>query len=150
MGSLSHILLSILVVILGLALVAMLLNRIKECVKACIKSFFTSLLAKFGLGKFVFGGFLSIPTLTAWIFGRSGFTAGEKFVIFCLGVLSLTCLIGTAYFGYGIITDFSALSATMWWWSLSKITWFCVGYIVLWGLTLFMGFFTCSVIEDYS
>ncbi|WQS03226.1 hypothetical protein KVC54_05730 [Helicobacter pylori] len=150
MGSLSHIFLSILVVVLGLALVAMLLNRIKECVKACIKSFFTSLLAKFGLGKFVFGGFLSIPTLTAWIFGRSGFTAGEKFVIFCLGVLSLTCLIGTAYFGYGIITDFSALSAAMWWWSLSKITWFCVGYIVLWGLTLFMGFFTCSVIEDYS
>nr|WP_187859935.1 hypothetical protein [Helicobacter pylori] len=150
MGSLSHILVSILVVVLGLALVAMLLNRIKECVKACIKSFFTSLLAKFGLGKFIFGGFLSIPTLTAWIFGRSGFTAGEKFVIFCLGVLSLTCLIGTAYFGYGIITDFSALSAAMWWWSLSKITWFCVGYIVLWGLTLFMGFFTCSVIEDYS
>ncbi|EJB37476.1 hypothetical protein HPNQ4110_1334 [Helicobacter pylori NQ4110] len=30
--------------------------------------------------------------------------------------------------------DFSALSAAMWWWSLSKITWFCIGYIALWGL----------------
>ncbi len=54
------------------------------------------------------------------------------------------------YCGYGIITDFSALSSTMWWWSLSKITWFCVGYIALWGLTLIMGFFTCSTMEDYS
>ncbi|MEJ8625084.1 hypothetical protein MMN26_03175 [Helicobacter pylori] len=52
----------------------------------------------------------------------------------------LACLAGTIYFGYGIITDFSALSAAMWWWSLSKITWFCVGYIALWGLTLIMGF----------
>ncbi|EJB28221.1 hypothetical protein HPNQ4099_1445 [Helicobacter pylori NQ4099] len=60
----------------------------------------------------------------------------------------LACLAG--YLGYGIITDFSALSATMWWWSLSKITWFCIGYIALWGLTLIMGFLTCSVIEDYS
>ncbi len=162
MGSLSHILVSILVVVLGLAVITGLWYRIMKCIDEVRRgswltqiltgfglwgwltkgsaSFFTSLLAKFGLGKFVFGGFLSIPTLTAWIFGRSGFTVGEKFVIFCLGVLSLTCLIGTAYFGYGIITDFSALSAAMWWWSLSKITWFYIGYAILWGLTLFMGF----------
>ncbi|MDU9763659.1 hypothetical protein [Helicobacter pylori] len=62
----------------------------------------------------------------------------------------LACLAGMIYLGYGIITDFSALSSTMWWWSLSKITWFCVGYIALWGLMLFMGRLTCSVIEDYS
>ncbi|MBH0304732.1 hypothetical protein I6944_02365 [Helicobacter pylori] len=31
-----------------------------------------------------------------------------------------------------------------------KITWFCVGYIALWGLTLFMGRLTYSTIEDYS
>ncbi len=54
------------------------------------------------------------------------------------------------YCGYGIITDFSVLSSTMWWWSLSKITWFCIGYAILWWLTLIMGFFTCSTIEDYS
>ncbi|EJB55855.1 hypothetical protein HPHPH28_0329 [Helicobacter pylori Hp H-28] len=52
----------------------------------------------------------------------------------------LACLAGMIYCGYGIITDFSALSSTMWWWSLSKIAWFCVGYIALWGLTLIMGF----------
>lgn len=51
----------------------------------------------------------------------------------------LACLAGMIYCGYGIIMDFSALSSTMWW-SLSKITWFCVGYIALWGLTLIMGF----------
>ncbi|WQW39195.1 hypothetical protein KVK96_06020 [Helicobacter pylori] len=62
----------------------------------------------------------------------------------------LACLAGMIYYGYGIITDFSALSSTMWWWSLSKITWFCIDYIALWGLTLIMGFLTCSVIEDYS
>ncbi|GHQ54937.1 hypothetical protein VN0366_11480 [Helicobacter pylori] len=64
--------------------------------------------------------------------------------------LKLACLAGMIYCGYGIITDFNALSAAMWWWSLSKITWFCIGYIALWGLTLIMGRFTCSVIEDYS
>ncbi|MBH0296414.1 hypothetical protein I6945_04995 [Helicobacter pylori] len=36
----------------------------------------------------------------------------------------LACLAGMIYCGYGIITDFNALSAAMWWWSLSKITWF--------------------------
>ncbi|GHP45953.1 hypothetical protein VN0223_09250 [Helicobacter pylori] len=51
----------------------------------------------------------------------------------------LACLAGMIYCGYGIIMDFSALSSTMWW-SLSKITWFCVGYIALCGLTLIMGF----------
>ncbi|GAA9603490.1 hypothetical protein UBN9_11080 [Helicobacter pylori] len=61
----------------------------------------------------------------------------------------LACLAGMIYCGHGIIMDFSALSSTMWW-SLSKITWFCVGYIALWGLTLIMGRLTCSVIEDYS
>ncbi|GAA8312832.1 hypothetical protein HpKG88_12660 [Helicobacter pylori] len=50
----------------------------------------------------------------------------------------LACLAGMIYCGHGIIMDFSALSSTMWW-SLSKITWFCVGYIALWGLTLIMG-----------
>ncbi|MGL2652797.1 hypothetical protein ACQJ63_04360 [Helicobacter pylori] len=64
--------------------------------------------------------------------------------------LKLACLAGMIYCGYGIITDFNALSAAMWWWSLSKITWFCIDYIALWGLTLIMGFLTCSVIEDYS
>ncbi|MCQ2854344.1 hypothetical protein JT054_03090 [Helicobacter pylori] len=63
--------------------------------------------------------------------------------------LKLACLAGMIYCGYGIITDFNALSAAMWWWSLSKITWFCIGYIALLGLTLIMGFLTCSVIEDY-
>ncbi|MGN8388361.1 hypothetical protein ACR9KG_06215 [Helicobacter pylori] len=31
----------------------------------------------------------------------------------------LACLAGMIYCGYGIITDFNALSAAMWWWSLS-------------------------------
>ncbi|RKV03452.1 hypothetical protein [Helicobacter pylori] len=61
----------------------------------------------------------------------------------------LACLAGMIYLGYGIIMDFSVLSVAMWW-SLSKITWFCVGYIALWGLTLFMGRLTYSTIEDYS
>ncbi|KAA6500003.1 hypothetical protein [Helicobacter pylori] len=64
--------------------------------------------------------------------------------------LKLACLAEMIYCGYGIITDFNALSAAMGWWSLSKITWFCIGYIALWGLTLIMGFLTCSAIEDYS
>ncbi|WP_120891439.1 hypothetical protein [Helicobacter pylori] len=68
----------------------------------------------------------------------------------CCHANKLACLTGMIYFGYGIITDFSALSSTMWWWSLSKITWFCVGYIALWRLTLIMGLLTCSTIEDYS
>ncbi len=54
------------------------------------------------------------------------------------------------YCGYGIITDFSALSAAMWWWSLSKITWFYIGYAILCVPTLVIGSATCSVIEDYS
>ncbi|WP_121104921.1 hypothetical protein [Helicobacter pylori] len=62
----------------------------------------------------------------------------------------LACLAGMIYCGYGIITDFSALSAAMWWWSLSKITWLCIGYALSWSLALIMGFLTCSVIEDYS
>ncbi|MGL2358138.1 hypothetical protein ACOWKM_05785 [Helicobacter pylori] len=61
----------------------------------------------------------------------------------------LACLAGMIYCGYGIIMDFSALSSTMWW-SLSKITWFCIGYVLFWSLALIMGFFTCSTIEDYS
>ncbi|WP_001894298.1 hypothetical protein [Helicobacter pylori] len=62
----------------------------------------------------------------------------------------LACLAGMIYCGYGIITDFNALSAAMWWWSLSKITWFCIGYALSWSLALIMGFLTCSVIEDHS
>ncbi|WP_120913350.1 hypothetical protein [Helicobacter pylori] len=62
----------------------------------------------------------------------------------------LACLAGMIYCGYGIITDFSALSAAMGWWSLSKITWFCVGYALFWSLVLIMGRLACSVIEDYS
>ncbi|GAA8559204.1 hypothetical protein HpBT283_06800 [Helicobacter pylori] len=61
----------------------------------------------------------------------------------------LACLVGMIYCGYGIIMDFSALSAAMWW-SLSKITWFYIGYAILCILTLVMGSFTCSTIEDYS
>ncbi|MGL2717178.1 hypothetical protein ACQJ79_04575 [Helicobacter pylori] len=64
--------------------------------------------------------------------------------------LKLACLAGMIYCGYGIITDFNALSAAMWWWSLSKIIWFCIGYALFWPLTLIMGFLTCSAIEDYS
>ncbi|MCK0503070.1 hypothetical protein MPF91_03620 [Helicobacter pylori] len=67
----------------------------------------------------------------------------------CCHANKLACLTGMIYCGYDIITDFSALSSTMWW-SLSKITWFCVGYIALWRLTLIMGLFTCSTIEYYS
>ncbi|MUU49890.1 hypothetical protein [Helicobacter pylori] len=62
----------------------------------------------------------------------------------------LACLAGMIYCGYGIITDFNALSAAMWWWSLSKITWFCIGYALFWSLTLIMGRLTCSAIEDHS
>ncbi|WP_420319353.1 hypothetical protein [Helicobacter pylori] len=96
------------------------------------------------------GVVLAIPTLAGWLFSRSYLTAGERFWVFILVVISLACLAGMIYFGYGIVTDFSALSTAMWWWSLSKITWFCIGYIVLWGLTLAMGFLTCSTIEDFS
>lgn len=53
------------------------------------------------------------------------------------------------YCGYGIIMDFSALSVAMWW-SLSKITWFYIGYAILCVLTLVMGSATCYKIEDYS
>ncbi|QEF41800.1 hypothetical protein [Helicobacter pylori] len=62
----------------------------------------------------------------------------------------LACLAGMIYCGYGIITDFNALSAAMWWWSLSKITWFCIGYALFWPLVLIMGRLTCSAIEDHS
>ncbi|WP_187888561.1 hypothetical protein [Helicobacter pylori] len=62
----------------------------------------------------------------------------------------LACLAGMIYYGYGIITDFSALSSTMWWWSLSKITWFYIGYAISCVLTLVMGSATCYKIEDYS
>ncbi|WP_411155632.1 hypothetical protein [Helicobacter pylori] len=71
-------------------------------------------------------------------------------MVFILGAFSLAFLVGMIYFGYGIIMDFSALSATMWWWSLSKITWFYIGYAILCVLTLVMGFVTCYKIEDYS
>ncbi|GAA8745049.1 hypothetical protein oki421_10810 [Helicobacter pylori] len=62
----------------------------------------------------------------------------------------LACLAGMIYCGYKIITDFSVLSAAMWWWSLSKITWFYIGYAILCVLTLVMGSATCYKIEDYS
>ncbi|MGN8490020.1 hypothetical protein ACR9LY_03915 [Helicobacter pylori] len=62
----------------------------------------------------------------------------------------LACLAGMIYCGYGIITDFNALSTAMWWWFLSKITWFCIGYALSWSFALIMGRLTCSVIEDYS
>ncbi|WP_187927259.1 hypothetical protein [Helicobacter pylori] len=62
----------------------------------------------------------------------------------------LACLAGMIYLDYGIIMDFSALSVAMGWWSLSKITWFCIGYALFWSLTLIMGRLTCSTIEDYS
>ncbi len=148
MGSWSHIFVSILVVVLGLALITMLWYCIMECIDEVRKGSwltqiltgfglwgwltrglalsFTSLLAKFGLGS-MFAGLgvvLAIPTLAGWLFSHSGLTAGERFWVFILGAISLACLVGMIYFGCGIITDFSALSATMWWWSLSKITWF--------------------------
>ncbi|WP_231221174.1 hypothetical protein [Helicobacter pylori] len=68
----------------------------------------------------------------------------------CCHANKLACLTGMIYCGYGIITDFSALSAAMWWWSLSKITWFYIGYAILCVPTLVIGSATCSVIEDYS
>ncbi|GAA8495825.1 hypothetical protein KKKH51_12050 [Helicobacter pylori] len=61
----------------------------------------------------------------------------------------LACLAGMIYCGYGIIMDFSTLSAAMLW-SLSKITWFYIGYAILCVLTLVMGSATCYKIEDYS
>ncbi|WP_120937244.1 hypothetical protein [Helicobacter pylori] len=61
----------------------------------------------------------------------------------------LACLAGMIYCGYGIIMDFSALSSAMWW-SLSKITWFYIGYAILCVLTLVMRSATCYKIEDYS
>ncbi|GHP85275.1 hypothetical protein VN0246_05740 [Helicobacter pylori] len=61
----------------------------------------------------------------------------------------LACLAGMIYCGYGIIMDFSALSAAMLW-SLSKITWFYIGYAILCVLTLVMGSATCYKVEDYS
>ncbi|MGG2409614.1 hypothetical protein [Helicobacter pylori] len=61
----------------------------------------------------------------------------------------LACLAGMIYCGYGIIMDFSALSAAMLW-SLSKITWFYIGYAILCVLTLVIGSATCYKIEDYS
>ncbi|WRD54878.1 hypothetical protein E5E70_00815 [Helicobacter pylori] len=67
----------------------------------------------------------------------------------CCHANKLACLAGMIYCGYGIIMDFSALSSTMWW-SLSKITWFYIGYAILCVLTLVMGSATCYKIEDYS
>ncbi|EJB16700.1 hypothetical protein HPCPY1124_0257 [Helicobacter pylori CPY1124] len=67
----------------------------------------------------------------------------------CCHANKLACLAEMIYFDYGIIMDFSALSAAMLW-SLSKITWFYIGYAILCVLTLVMGSATCSVIEDYS
>ncbi|WP_154436943.1 hypothetical protein [Helicobacter pylori] len=67
----------------------------------------------------------------------------------CCHANKLACLVGMIYFGYGIIMDFSALSSTMLWWSLSKITWFHIGYAILCVLTLVMGSATCYKIEDY-
>ncbi|MGN8394038.1 hypothetical protein ACR9KF_05120 [Helicobacter pylori] len=67
----------------------------------------------------------------------------------CCHANKLACLVGMIYCGYGIIMDFSALSAVMLW-SLSKITWFYIGYAILCVLTLVMGSATCYKIEDYS
>ncbi len=67
----------------------------------------------------------------------------------CCHANKLACLAGMIYCGYGIIMDFSALSATVWW-SLSKITWFYIGYAILCVLTLVMESTTCYKIEDYS
>ncbi|WQZ28266.1 hypothetical protein E5P99_05815 [Helicobacter pylori] len=67
----------------------------------------------------------------------------------CCHANKLACLVGMIYCGYGIIMDFSALSAAMLW-SLSKITWFYIGYAILCVLTLVMGSATCYKIEDYS
>ncbi|WQY22301.1 hypothetical protein KVL54_06115 [Helicobacter pylori] len=67
----------------------------------------------------------------------------------CCHANKLACLAGMIYCGYGIITDFSALSSTMWW-SLSKITWFCVAISLYGGLRFLWVFYTCSTIEDYS
>ncbi|WP_199495439.1 hypothetical protein [Helicobacter pylori] len=67
----------------------------------------------------------------------------------CCHANKLACLAGMIYCGYGIIMDFSALSAAMLW-SLSKITWFYIGYAILCVLTLVMGSATCYKIEDYS
>ncbi|MUU67718.1 hypothetical protein F7222_05815 [Helicobacter pylori] len=170
----AHFIFSVLVVFLGLAVITGLWYRIMRCIDEVRRgswltqiltgfglwgwltkgsaSFFTSLLAKFGLGS-MFAGIgvvLAIPTLTGWLFSCSTLTAGERFVVFILGAFSLASLVGMIYFGYGIIMDFSALSATMLWWSLSKITWFYIGYAILCVLTLVMGSFTCSTIEDYS
>ncbi|WRD93783.1 hypothetical protein E5E80_00835 [Helicobacter pylori] len=47
----------------------------------------------------------------------------------CCHANKLACLVGMIYFGYGIIMDFSALSAAILW-SLSKITWFYIGYAI--------------------
>ncbi|WP_195836175.1 hypothetical protein [Helicobacter pylori] len=65
----------------------------------------------------------------------------------CCHANKLACLTGMIYCGYGIITDFSALSSTMLWWSLSKITWFYIGYAIYAFLHSSWG---CSTIEDYS
>ncbi|UOS17578.1 hypothetical protein MPF99_02035 [Helicobacter pylori] len=67
----------------------------------------------------------------------------------CCHANKLACLTEMIYCGYGIITDFSALSVAMLW-SLSKITWFYIGYTILCVLTLVMGSFICSTIKDYS
>ncbi|GAA9222995.1 hypothetical protein Taiwan902_10750 [Helicobacter pylori] len=67
----------------------------------------------------------------------------------CCHANKLACLAGMIYCGYGIIMDFSTLSAAMLW-SLSKITWFYIGYAILCVLTLVMGSTTCYKIEDYS
>ncbi|PDW90670.1 hypothetical protein BB392_04500 [Helicobacter pylori] len=53
----------------------------------------------------------------------------------------LACLAGMIYCGYGIITDFNALSAAMGWWSLSKITWFCIRLYRFMGAYAYYGFF---------
>ncbi|WP_441709828.1 hypothetical protein [Helicobacter pylori] len=67
----------------------------------------------------------------------------------CCHANKLACLAGMIYCGHGIIMDFSALSAAMLW-SLSKITWFHIGYAILCVLTLVMGSTTCYKIENYS
>ncbi|GAA9737547.1 hypothetical protein VN0682_05770 [Helicobacter pylori] len=59
------------------------------------------------------GVVLAIPTLTGWLFSRSTLTARERFWVFILGAFSLASLVGMIHCGYGIITDFSALSVAM-------------------------------------
>ncbi|CAJ98971.1 hypothetical protein Hac_0118 [Helicobacter acinonychis str. Sheeba] len=109
---------SAIVVLLGLVVIVMLWDRITKCINKVRKggwlaqaltgfglwgwftkgsaSFFTSSLAKFGLGSMFagLGAVLAIPMLAGWIFSRRSLTASERLVVFILGAVSLACLAG--------------------------------------------------------